>query len=95
MILKKKNSRVYTVNLFADFILSKIPQTEDTVISISDCKNFIVIKGQTSHKEILDINSISTEFNEKYNPKFPISHTIDLIEYGIRLPKVKELSFIP
>ena len=93
MILKKKNSRVYTVNLFADFILSKIPQTEDTVISISDCKNFIVIKGQTSHKEILDINSLSTEFNEKYNPKFPISHTIDLIEYGIRLPKVKELSF--
>lgn len=93
MILKKENSRVYTVNLFADFILSKIPHTEDTIISISDCKNFIVIKGQTTHKEILDINSLSTEFNEKYKPSNKISHTIDLIEYGVKLPTVKELSF--
>lgn len=93
MILKKKDSRVYTVNLFADFILSKIPHTEYSIISISDCKNFIVIKGRTSYKEILDISSLTSEFNEKYNPKFPISHTIDLIEYGVKLPKVKELSF--
>lgn len=93
MILKKENSRIYTVNLFADFILSKIPHTEDSIISISDCKNFIVIKGQTSHKEILDINLLSTEFNEKYKLKYPISHTIDLIEYGVKLPKVNELSF--
>ena len=93
MILKKKDSRVYTVNLFADFVLSKIPYTEDSIISISDCKNFIVIKGQTSYKEILDINSLTTEFNQTYNPKFPISHTIDLIEYGVKLRRVKELSF--
>ena len=93
MILKKKDSRVYTVNLFADFVLSKIPHTEDSIISISDCKNFIVIKGQTSYKEILDLSSITTEFNQKYNPKFPISHTIDLIEYGVKLFGVKELSF--
>lgn len=93
MILKKENSRVYTVNLFADFILSKIPHTEDSIISISDCKNFIVIKGKTTHKEILDISSLSTEFNEKYKLKHAISHTIDLIEYGVKLPKVKELSF--
>lgn len=93
MILKKKDSRVYTVNLFADFILSKIPHTEDSIISISDCKNFIVIKGQTSYKEILDISSLTTEFNETYNPEFPVSHTIDLIEYGVKLPRVKELSF--
>lgn len=93
MILKKQNSRVYTVNLFADFILSKIPHTEDTIISISDCKNFIVIKGQTTFKEILDISSLSTEFNEKYKLSNPISHTIDLIEYGTKLTTVKELSF--
>lgn len=93
MILKRQNSKVYTVNLFADFILSKIPHSEESIISVSDCKNFMVIKGKTTHKEILDINSLSTEFNEKYNPKFPISHTIDLIEYNIKLPKSTELSF--
>ncbi len=71
MILKKENSRVYTVNLFADFILSKIPHTEDTIISISDCKNFIVIKGKTSHREILDISSITTEFKKNINLRIP------------------------
>lgn len=93
MILKKKDSRAYTVNLFADFILSKIPHTENSIISISDCKNFIVIKGQTSYKEILDISTLTTEFNQTYNLKAPISHTIDLIEYDVKLPRVKELSF--
>jgi hypothetical protein len=93
MILKKINSRIHTVNLFADFILSKIPTSEDSIITASDCKNFIVIKGITSSNNILDINSITTEFNDKYNPKFPISHTIDLIEYNKKLSEVTELSF--
>lgn len=93
MILKKQNSRIFTVNLFADFILSKIPHSEDSIITISDFKNFIVIKGKTTYKEILDINSLSTEFNEKYKLTSPISHTIDLIEYDTKLPKVTELSF--
>jgi hypothetical protein len=93
MILKHPNSRIFTVNLFADFILSKIPNSEDSIITVSDCKNFIVIKGITSYKDILDINSISAEFNDKYNPKFQISHTIDLIEYNKKLSEVTELSF--
>jgi len=93
MILKKINSRIFTVNLFADFILSKIPSSEDSVITVSDCKNFIVIKGVTSYNDILDINLIASEFNDKYDLKFPISHTIDLIEYNKKLIEVKELSF--
>jgi hypothetical protein len=93
MILKKIDSRIFAVNLFADFILSKIPSSENSIITVSDCKNFIVIKGITSYKDILDINSIATEFNDKYNPKFPISHTIDLIEYNKKLSEVTELSF--
>lgn len=94
MILKKTNSRVYTINLFSDYLLNKIPKTEESIFSVADCKNFIIIKGKTSHKEILDISSITKEFNEKYEPEIPISHTIDLIEYDYKLSKVKNLEFI-
>ena len=94
MILKKTNSRVYTINLFSDYLLTKIPHTEESIFSVADCKNFIIIKGKTSHKEILDISSITKEFNEKYEPETPISHTIDLIEYDRKLSKVKNLEFI-
>ena len=94
MILKKTNSRVYTINLFSDYLLTKIPNTEESIFSVVDCKNFIIIKGKTSYKEILDISSITKEFNEKYEPETPISHTIDLIEYDYKLPKVKNLEFI-
>ena len=94
MILKKTNSRVYTINLFSDYLLTKIPNTEESIFSVADCKNFIIIKGKTSHKEILDISSITKEFNEKYEPETPISHTIDLIEYDCKLSKIKKLEFI-
>ena len=94
MILKKTNSRVYTINLFSDYLLTKIPNTEESIFSVIDCKNFVIIKGKTSHKEILDISSITKEFNEKYEPDTPISHTIDLIEYDCKLSKVKNLEFI-
>ena len=94
MILKKTNSRVYTINLFSDFLLTKVPHTEESIFSVADCKNFIIIKGKTSHKEILDISLITKEFNEKYEPETPISHTIDLIEYDCKLSKVKNLEFI-
>ena len=94
MILKKTNSRVYTINLFSDYLLTKIHHTEESIFSVADCKNFIIIKGKTSHKEILDISSITKEFNEKYEPETPISHTIDLIEYDRKLSKVKNLEFI-
>lgn len=93
MILKKPNSRIFTVNLFADFILSKIPHNEESIISIVDCKNFMVLRGKTSYREILDIPSLSTEFNQKYDSTYSISHTIDLISYDVKLPKVNNLKF--
>ena len=94
MILKKTNSRIYTINLFADFLVKKIPFTEESIFKIADCKNFIIVKGKTTHKEILDMSSAVKEFNEKYNPDTPISHTIDLIEYDSKLPKVENISFL-
>ena len=62
MILKNPSSRISIVNLLSDFILSKIPSNEDTIISVIDCKNFFVIKGKTSHKELLDTPKIVDEF---------------------------------
>jgi hypothetical protein len=94
MILKKSNSRVYTINLFSDFLLTKISTSEESIFSVVDCHNFIIIKGKTTHKEILDISSITKEFNEKYELLQPISRTIDLIEYDCKLSKVKNLEFI-
>lgn len=94
MILKKSNSRLYTINLFSDFLLAKISTSEESIFSVVDCHNFIIIKGKTTHKEILGISSITKEFNEKYELSQPISRTIDLIEYDCKLSKVKNLEFI-
>jgi len=93
MILKSKSSRIFTINLFADFLLTKTPNAE-SIFSLVDCKNFVVIKGKTTQKEILDISSILSEFNEKYKPSHPISHTIDLIEYDYKFSKVNQLEFV-
>ena len=94
MILKNPNTRVYTVNLFADYLVSKIQPNEESIFSIADCKNFLIIKGKTTQKEILDISSIIKEFNDKYSIEKPISHTIDLIEYDSALPTVKNIQFV-
>lgn len=93
MILKRPKSRIYTVNLFADFILSKIPHTEESMITVVDFKNFVVIKGRTTSNEILDINLISDKFNNQYQNNFKISHTIDLIEYGCKVSNVDTILF--
>ena len=94
MILKSPDTRVYTVNLFADYLVSKIQPNEESIFSIADCKNFLIIKGKTTQKEILDISSIIKEFNDKYSIEKPISHTIDLIEYDSSLPTVKNIQFV-
>ena len=94
MILKKPTSRLSIVNLFADFILSKIPQENESIIQVIDCKNFFVLKGKTSSKDVLDMSKISDEFTlkfSKYMDGVKLSHTIDLIEYDCSLKKSTEL----
>jgi hypothetical protein len=84
MILKKPGSRVFLTNLLSDFILSKIPKNEHSIIRVIDSGNFYLIKAKTTHKEPLDISDIITEFSEKFSEfigKKKISSTIDLIEY--------------
>ena len=87
MILKNPNSRISIVNLLSDFILSKIPSNEDTIISVIDCKNFFVIKGKTSHKELLDTPKIVDEFVTKFSKHigdYKVTHTIDLNEFNTK-----------
>ena len=95
MNLKKIGGRLFMTNLFADFILSKIPHTEESIIKVVDCTNFLVIKGKTSYNNVLDLPTITSEFKEKFS-KFindnKITHTIDLIEYDCDIPYQEELT---
>jgi hypothetical protein len=84
MILKKPSSRIFLTNLLSDFILSKIPKNEHSIIRVIDSGNFYLIKAKTTHKEPLDISKIITEFSEKFSEFLgdkKITRTIDLIEY--------------
>jgi hypothetical protein len=96
MTIKKPCSRIFLVNLFADFILSKIPNTENSIINVVDCKNFFVVKGKTSSKDLLNLSEIITEFSSKFSSYIienKITHTIDLIEYDQELKSFKDLTF--
>ena len=66
MRLLNKNSKRFIVNLFSDFILSKIDKTEKTIIQVSDCNSFIVVAGKSTSKEILDLQLIKGEFFIKF-----------------------------
>ena len=81
MILKNTKNKLSEINLFADYILNRIPNSERSIIKIADCGNFLIIKGKTTHNELLDLSEIKTEFCEKFNinsdPKSIFNHMID------------------
>lgn len=96
MILKKQSSRIFLVNLFADFIISKISSEEQSIINVVDCKNFFLIKGITTSNTLLNLSDILTEFNKKYSEyqaDNQITHTIDLIEYDKTISPIEKISF--
>lgn len=96
MILKSPVSRLSLVNLFADYILSQIPKEEETIIQVVDCINFYVIKGKTTHNEPLNIGKLKDEFVVKFENLLgdvKLTHTIDLIEYNIKLKPSTSLTF--
>jgi hypothetical protein len=97
MVLKNTESRILITNLFADFILSKIPHNEDSIIKVIDCKNFFIIKGKTSYNQVLDLSEILNEFIKKYEDNIgdvKLSHTIDLIEYEVKMNKPTDFEFV-
>lgn len=92
MRLKKIGSKSYVVNLLSDFIVSKIPHEESSIIKVVDCENFFVIKGKTTSKEILFLPNIISEFNQKFSLGSELTHTIDLIQYDSDLKEVNNIT---
>lgn len=94
MLLKQVGGRHFTVNLLADFILSKIPENNHTIIKVADCENFFVVKGKTTSKEILNLSELVSEFISKFDnilKNKKITHTIDLIEYDSKIEEVTKI----
>lgn len=79
------------LNLLAEFILKKY-KSDQTLIEICDCENFIVVKGFTTEPEVISLSSVVSEFSEKYE-QFLISRTIDLIEYKSDFSSPKKFTF--
>lgn len=79
------------LNLLSEFILKKY-KSKDTLLEICDCQNFIIVKGFTTESEVIPLNSVVSEFSQKYE-QYPIKSTIDLIEYKSDLSSPKKFKF--
>jgi len=96
MKLYRNNSRGMFVNLFADFIITKLdPNNKLSQIQVTDCNNFLVIGGLTESENILNLMDIKSEFAIKYKKLFKkISidklNLIDLIVYN-KKPIISEI----
>jgi len=96
MKLKKIGHRNFTINLFADFLLKKIGLNSSTQISIVDLNNFIVVKGKTDSKEIINLSESLTEFEKEFDKSLnqnKIKNIIDLIDYDVEIKEVDDISF--
>lgn len=96
MVLKSPTSKLSIVNLFADFILNKIPKEEETIIQVVDCFNFYVVKGKSTYNEPLNLSTVRDEFVSKYEDflgERKLSHIIDLIDYDSKLISTDNLTF--
>jgi len=87
----EKNTRRYFVNLFADFILSKLEKTENTIIQVTDCENFVIVNGQTTSKTVLDLSSIKQEFCDSFGDllkslNMEDINILDIIRYDQEIP---------
>ena len=95
MRLINKNSRRGIVNLFADFIVSKIDPKERSIIQITDCEVFMVVNGQTTSETELNIDELKNEFNETYKDilkSLGLEHfnVINLIKYGVGISPIEK-----
>ena len=96
MILKNTDNKLSEINLFADYILNQIPNSERSIVKIANCGNFLIIKGKTSYNELLDLSKIKTGFCAKFEINLDSSsifnHMIDLIEYGVNLQPTESIT---
>ena len=92
---KKLITNVDINNLFAEFIVNKLDNNILSQIEVVDFQNFLVIKGKTKSKEILELSQIKLQFVESLSSETEISigNTIDLIEYDVNLESPQKLTF--
>jgi hypothetical protein len=88
-----KNSKRGIVNLFADFILTRIDKKENSIIQVTDCESFMVIHGQTTSKDVLDLDKVKADFFEWFKDildKVGIKqiNTLDIIRYGEEITNI-------
>lgn len=87
------NSNKTKLNLYVNFILDSLPESTDSVFEVCDCENFIVVKGMTSHSDVINLNELNHKFEEKYcNTK--LKNTIDLIRYDYKMGINETYEFI-
>ena len=89
-----KNSRRGVVNLFADFILTRIDKKENSIIQVTDCGPFVVINGQTTSNTQLDIQKITSDFFEWFSDiltdlEIKNFNTVDLIKYDEKVNNIE------
>lgn len=90
----EKNTRRYFVNLFADYILSKFDKSENTIIQVTDFENFVVVNGQTTSSNVLEMLELKSEFIESNKELFNSLdkedlNVIDIIKYNQEITDLK------
>lgn len=90
----EKNTRRYFVNLFADHILSKFDKSENTIIQVTDFENFVVVNGQTTSSNVLEMLELKSEFIESNKELFNSLdkkdlNVIDIIKYDQEITDLK------
>lgn len=87
---------VYTektiLNLYVNFLLDSLPSTVESLFEVCNCKNFVVVKGDTTHTEVMNLNELNKKFEEKY-PNSKLKSTIDLINYDSTIKNEKTFEF--
>jgi len=90
----EKNTRRYFVNLFADYILSKFDKSENTIIQVTDFENFVVVNGQTTSSNVLEMLELKSKFIESNKELFNSLdkedlNVIDIIKYNQEISDLK------
>jgi len=90
-----KNSRRGIVKLLADFILTRIDKKENSIIQVTDCEAFMVIHGQTTSKDVLDLDKIKADFFEWFKDildevGIENINTIDIIRYDQEVNSIEK-----
>ena len=90
----EKNTRRYFVNLFADYILSKFDKSENTIIQVTEFENFVVVNGQTTSSNVLEMLELKSEFIESNKELFNSLdkkdlNVIDIIKYDQEITDLK------